>query len=72
MCGIHVYLLSVTLQSFFILVDNSSQLVTSSVKSADVANPWSGVQAKAGMKKLRYCLKELKECGKINSKAIHV
>lgn len=45
--------------------DDSSQLVTSSVKS-DVPNPWSGVQAKAGMKKLRYCLRELKECGKIN------
>ncbi|XP_061183948.1 uncharacterized protein LOC133192102 [Saccostrea echinata] len=44
---------------------DSSQLVTSSVKS-DVPNPWSGVKAKAGMKKLRYCLKELKECGKIN------
>ena len=71
MCEIHVYILSVTLQSFLILVDNSSLLVTSSVKS-DVPNPWSGVQAKAGMKKLHYCLKELKECGKINSKVIHV
>lgn len=45
--------------------DDNSQLVTSSMKS-DVPNPWSGVQAKAGMKKLRYCLRELKECGKIN------
>ncbi|XP_056010334.1 uncharacterized protein LOC130051762 isoform X2 [Ostrea edulis] len=45
--------------------ENHSQMVTSSVKS-DVPNPWSGVKAKAGMKKLRYCLNELKECGKIN------
>ncbi|XP_062616305.1 uncharacterized protein LOC134278016 [Saccostrea cucullata] len=44
---------------------DASQSVTSSVKS-DAPNPWSGVKAKAGMKKLKYCLKELKECGKIN------
>ncbi|XP_052079895.1 uncharacterized protein LOC127718042 isoform X2 [Mytilus californianus] len=32
---------------------------------ANIANPWSKVKMDAGLKKLRYLLGELKECGKI-------
>ncbi|KAK3083300.1 hypothetical protein FSP39_018841 [Pinctada imbricata] len=45
--------------------DHSAGQSSSGVSSA-VPNPWSQVKTDAGLKKLRYFLKELKECGKIN------
>jgi len=34
----------------------------------NIPNPWSKVKMDAGLKKLKYLLGELKECGKIGSK----
>lgn len=36
-----------------------------------IPNPWSKVKMDAGLKKLRYLLGELKECGKIGSKLLY-
>lgn len=38
----------------------------------NIPNPWSKVKMDAGLKKLKYLLGELKECGKIGSKYIHI